>query len=171
MGSRLDMICIECKVDKKEKSFIPGKMLANGIRSRSKICRACKRRRLHESGKCSCGRPLVTKTRCRVCIEKSRVLTKRRAARLKAQALNHYGWSCVFCGESYELFLTIDHINDDGAVHRRSEKISTGSKTYRWLEKQGYPDGFQVACFNCNAAKARIGSEKLKGFWEKRRRI
>ena len=58
--------------------------------------------------------------------------------------------------------MTIDHINDDGAKHRKKENLSTGTKMYRWLENNDYPKDFQVACFNCNAAKAQIGEEALR---------
>jgi hypothetical protein len=52
--------------------------------------------------------------------------------------------------------LTIDHINNDGADHRRG--IHGGNKaghgTYRWLIKNDFPPGFQVLCFNHNFKKA-----------------
>lgn len=75
---------------------------------------------------------------------------------LKMAALLHYGECCQCCGESWPVFLTIDHVAGDGAAHRLSigsKDRSAGSKFYLWLRNNNYPPGFQVLCFNCNFAK------------------
>lgn len=70
-------------------------------------------------------------------------------AKTKAAAFDHYGNVYACCGESGEPFLTIDHIVPKGA-----KKSSTERKTlYLWLKQQGYPEGFQTLCWNCNMAK------------------
>ena len=59
--------------------------------------------------------------------------------------------------------LTIDHVNNDGAAHRKAiGKVfpSTGNRAlivemYTWLEKNEFPSGFQVLCYNCNLSKHR----------------
>lgn len=81
---------------------------------------------------------------------------KRRAyrQRFRHAALEHYGGRCACCGETNPSFLAIDHINNDGAAHRRI----VGSEVARWLRKAGYPAGFQVLCHNCNMAKQFYGS-------------
>lgn len=163
------MQCIECKEDKPEKSFPSrSEVKVNGERSRRKTCRKCTRRKLQNSGKCQCGRPLVTKTLCETCRKRTNKNCRKRASDLKQEVLDNYGKCCVFCKESEPLFLTIDHVEDNGAEHRRQEQITTGSNTYRWLKKNNFPEGFQVTCFNCNAAKARIGEEALRDLLEKK---
>lgn len=67
----------------------------------------------------------------------------------------HYGGKCACCGESDIRFLAFDHINNDGAKHRR--EIGRTTISY-WLRKNGYPKGFQVLCHNCNMAKAYYGT-------------
>jgi hypothetical protein len=67
--------------------------------------------------------------------------------------LDHYGRACVCCGESEEVFLTIDHINNDGKAHR--DRV--GKDIYRDLIKNGFPPIVQVMCWNCNCAKAICG--------------
>ena len=47
-------------------------------------------------------------------------------------------------------FLSIDHINNDGAAHRR--KLGS-NYIYSWLIQTNFPEGFQVLCHNCNLAK------------------
>jgi hypothetical protein len=71
--------------------------------------------------------------------------------KLKKEVIDHYGGKCKCTPCSVEEldFLTIDHINNDGAKHRKE----IGSNLYRWLKKNNYPEGFQVLCCNCNYSK------------------
>lgn len=80
---------------------------------------------------------------------------EQRATRLKTsrlEAFNHYGGvRCACCGESEYLFLQLDHINGlTGGQETRG-----GSGLVFQLKQQGYPEGFQVLCCNCNFAKGR----------------
>lgn len=86
---------------------------------------------------------------------KERNAHNRRTMRLAA--LKAYGGACGCCGETQEEFLSIDHINNDGAKHRREIGGGGGSTIYQWLKNEGYPRGFQVLCFNCNMAKGFYG--------------
>lgn len=72
----------------------------------------------------------------------------------REQVLDHYGRSCACCGETTSLFLTIDHVNDDGAAHRRS--IGRFSLPM-WIVENGFPEGFQILCYNCNCGRYRNG--------------
>lgn len=64
------------------------------------------------------------------------------------------GAKCNCCGETERYFLTIDHINNDGAEHRKTFK--KGEKNiYTWLYKHNFPTGFQILCMNCNFGKYR----------------
>jgi hypothetical protein len=82
---------------------------------------------------------------------------RRRHVRLRAKVLRHYGGDpphCACCGEATDEFLCLDHINGNGAAHRRA----VGTKNmYRWANQHGFPDGFQVLCHNCNCAKGFYG--------------
>ena len=69
----------------------------------------------------------------------------------KEAAFAHYGEACARCGSGDDL--QIDHIDDSGEDHRRTDKEAR--TMYRWLRKHGYPDGFQTLCRSCNLAKAR----------------
>jgi len=60
--------------------------------------------------------------------------------------------NCAHCGESTFEFLTLDHINNDGGKHRKSQKI-TGSSIYQWVKMNNYPPTFQILCYNCNFLK------------------
>lgn len=67
--------------------------------------------------------------------------------RIQDAAIEAYGGFCACCGETERTFLQIDHVNDDGAEHRRMIK---GARLAPWLRKNGYPEGFRVLCANCN---------------------
>lgn len=83
------------------------------------------------------------------------------AQKLKREVLTHYGGDppkCACCGEKHLVFLTIDHIQGNGSEHRKKVCGGKGGiNFYCWLRKNNYPDGFQVLCWNCNAAKSILG--------------
>lgn len=77
---------------------------------------------------------------------------------LKLKIFNHYSNNdikCICCNERNLMFLTIDHINNDGAKHRKQIREETGNTFYLWLKDNNYPEGFQVLCYNCNIGKYR----------------
>lgn len=53
------------------------------------------------------------------------------------------------------MFLALDHINGGGKADREAK----GGVADWWyaLVKQGFPDGYQVLCHNCNWAKHSLG--------------
>lgn len=63
------------------------------------------------------------------------------------------GYKCKCCGVTEPAFLSIDHINNDGAEHKREYRLRTSTEVYRWLIKNNYPTGFQVLCMNCQWGK------------------
>lgn len=75
----------------------------------------------------------------------------------KKIVIDHYGGKCECCGENILEFLTIDHINNDGASHRRELK-GKGIKVYKDIIKNNFPKGrFRVLCFNCNITRGFYG--------------
>jgi len=70
---------------------------------------------------------------------------------LKASVLKAYGGMCSCCGEKTPEFLTLDHINNDGKIHRlalRSPDVMS------WAAKNGFPkDNLSLRCFNCNLGR------------------
>lgn len=111
-----------------------------------------KRRDKRANGICTnCGnRVYVDRARCHKCRILEGERTKRYSRNKRRIVLDRYGGKCMCCGESQYEFLTIDHINNDGAAHRKS----VGNNAIcLWLIRNNFPDGFQVLCWNCNAAK------------------
>jgi hypothetical protein len=108
--------------------------------------------------------------------EKFHNTQKRAYQAVRLEALQHYSGKevpdCRCCGETMIEFLHIDHTKGDGAAHRREIGMAQGIMTAEqrkahdvkiagngfvyWLKKNGWPEGFQVLCANCNLGK-RIG--------------
>lgn len=72
------------------------------------------------------------------------------------RVFSFYGKECSCCGESELLFLTVDHIANDGCEQRKA-KSSSYKRPYSWLIKNNFPAGFQTLCMNCNQGKHRNG--------------
>lgn len=75
-----------------------------------------------------------------------------RILKRKIRVLAHYSngsMQCAQCGRSRLYSLAIDHIDDTRRVGPDG-----GTKLYLWLEKNGFPSGFQVLCHNCNTLKS-----------------
>lgn len=87
---------------------------------------------------------------------KDKVRSNRYSTRdkLRTDVLNAYGHQCTCCGEGTREFLAIDHINNDGAEHKRSLGLKSAQAFYTWLRTNNYPkENFQILCHNCNMAK------------------
>jgi len=170
--------CDTCGENKELKKFRPSSYkLANGSkkRIRRKTCRKCESNARKKAGLCNqCYKPAKKgHTCCESCLQTISKSAKNRAREDRKSALNYYGNSCNFCGEDIEIFLTIDHIDNNGAEHRKMINCSgrAGSTTYAWLRRNNYPKGFQTLCYNCNCAKNHHSEETIKEELDKAKRL
>jgi len=87
--------------------------------------------------------------RCKSCVNEA-ASNKRKT--MRDQALNLLGQFCSCCGENEQRFLTFDHINDDGAQHRKGEGVAD---IVTWIDKhpKEAKKRLRVLCFNCNCAR------------------
>lgn len=85
--------------------------------------------------------------------------TKRSQAVCKDAVFTAYGgYKCACCGETEAMFLSIDHVHNDGNVERKAGLYSgNGTGFYQWLRKNGFPKGYQVLCMNCQVGKHKNG--------------
>lgn len=134
---------------------------------REDICSRCRRRARIQAGLCSlCNsdtQAVPGHTACKKHLQLYRDSANRRNRRDKDTALTKYGGQCKYCGDSRRIFLTIDHINNDRAAHRKQPRAGQnhGHNIYAWLRLNHYPDGFQILCYNCNCAKNHAGEEEV----------
>lgn len=92
---------------------------------------------------------------CKSCFSER---ARRKIAKQLDLIYSHYGrrCACPHCTETNEYFLTIDHINGDGAEHRR-QLGGSGHKLYKWIIDNDYPNTIQLLCWNCNCGKNKYG--------------
>ena len=77
--------------------------------------------------------------------------------RLRDECFAGYGNRCACepCGETNVGFLTLDHVNRNGAEEKRTLGHSSNLQTYRLAIELGFPDDYQLLCFNCNCGRER----------------
>jgi hypothetical protein len=180
---RAPKLCEECKRRRNLESVKSGyarrkEVLEGREPAEEKQCKQCKEVKTSEFFSRHSANPDGLQHYCKMCQSEyqraNREMANERGRRFRArrpgrsreyfrqarwQALVHYSASdapeCACCGENEPKFLVLDHIHGGGTAHRRE---LGGSKIWTWLRANGYPDGFQVLCWNCNAAKAYYGT-------------
>lgn len=98
---------------------------------------------------------------------------RRYARSLRREIINAYGAICVCCGETRFGFLTLDHIHNNGTLHRKSLR-ARGKPRLAWRKKEGFVGGYgslplyndlkrrgfpkdecRCLCYNCNMGRHR----------------
>jgi len=143
-------VCTKCGVEKRESAFYRniGGRRPGLVASRCKACELERQADYYQRHR-----------------ERKSIHFAARYAAMKDAVFAAYGgYRCSCCGETQPLFLTIDHVDEGGADHRRQMskegqdyRSATGYKTYCWLVKHEFPPGFQVLCANCNHGRFRNG--------------
>lgn len=81
--------------------------------------------------------------------EKKSAYDKQKRIQARLDVLKHYGPQCNCCGEDNLLFLSIDHINNNGSEDRKKTQTSM----WEAVVKRCFPDDLQILCMNCNWGK------------------
>lgn len=89
--------------------------------------------------------------------ERNRIWRRNKTNILRKEAIEAYGGKCVWCGDSREEVLHFDHVNNDGYIHRKQEKVGCAADIYIWAKRNGYPDRLQLLCANCHNMKSFYG--------------
>ena len=84
--------------------------------------------------------------------EKYKAAVIRRSIYIKAAVFQHYGGRCNACGESRLGCLELDHINNDGARHRKQSKRRSNDTIYLDLLNSNFKTDFslQILCASCH---------------------
>ncbi len=96
--------------------------------------------------------------------ERYKTMKKAAELKVKTEAMIHYSNAdpprCVCCGETEIMFLSLDHIKDDGYIQKRKDSHDGKNRIagyYYWLKRNNYPAGLQTLCMNCNFGKRLNG--------------
>lgn len=136
------------------------------------VCQAChekrsksgKRNRANKTAKGQCFMcPMpseIGKTHCKNCLEKHMQSFRIRRKENKEFIYKHFGSKCNFCNESDIRVMSLDHINSDGRLDKRSEN-GKRQITPTWYAKliklikagKDLPRDLQMLCFNCHFKK------------------
>ena len=95
---------------------------------------------------------------CQQCINYHKEHDKNRHKHKKDIVIKHLGNACTCCGENKSEFLTLSHINDDGAEDRKLRGGTTGIYNYLYLlihdKKEILKNKYEIKCYNCNLGAA-----------------
>lgn len=168
MQARIDSgLCGQCG----KEPLAPGRKKCRGCLDRYNGYELQKMQKWRKAGLCiTCGRKKSarSKSRCSSCLSKIREAARLDAPKMRAKNARHRvalkqevyaaygGFVCACCGETEPKFLCLDHVENDGARHRK-EMGGGGDRILRWLKRNGFPRGFRVVCANCNQGKQLNG--------------
>jgi len=77
--------------------------------------------------------------------------------KLNRQVLTAYNNVCACCGERNQFFLTLDHKEGGGNIHRKEVRKMGSNDWYKWVIENNFPEEFQLLCYNCNLGRERNG--------------
>jgi hypothetical protein len=140
-------LCSGCKNRKPRE----GKSQCESCAKKTAIRDSSKRQRAKAQGFCIyCQERSATsgKATCERCNTQHRIYRSQRRQKI----IDGYGGKCACCGESNSKFLTVDHVNNDGAKERKS--VGRNNETiFRKIIRLNFPPEYQLLCFNCNCAR------------------
>lgn len=137
--------CVQCREYKRLDQFSLDRSRITGMNPRCRVCGSQN-----------------TKQWRRANPERAAEIDARAQAAVKESAINVYSNGeacCACCGQADMDVLCLDHINDDGAHHRKVMGL-LGYRMYLWARRNDYPPVLQVLCLNCNHKKRIIRSRE-----------
>lgn len=144
--------CYRCKTVRDIKDFYRSKDRKDGVQASCKKCSSLIGKgfyKKHKDRKSS-----YYKNQREIFPEKYVDYNKKRKIQRREKkifVINKYGGKCSCCGEKEIIFLSVDHKDNDGAIHRKS--IGGSSYIYDWIIRNNFPSSIQVLCHNCNQGK------------------
>jgi hypothetical protein len=135
MPIKRDKICTKCQIPLTEENWI---FSSDKYKKKSYICDGCRKSKGNAAWHENKEHNLEVKSDYRM--------------KVRVDTINHYGGKCAICQIDNIYYLSIDHINGGGNIDRKIKKLGSGYNFYLYLQKNGYPDGFRVLCYNDNCS-------------------
>lgn len=134
--------CSRCKLEKHVDLFGRDRNAKSGIKSG---CKACENEATKKYRKAHPER--VKQVNANTVKRLGKEYYRENHQRLKREMIAVFGGKCDCCGETETEFLSLDHINGGGNIHRK--KVG-GTRVWRDLRALGWPkDGYRILCMNC----------------------
>ena len=90
--------------------------------------------------------------------EKNKESWKRYWFRTQNRVVDLLGGECLWCKESNPIFLTIDHINNDGQLHR----LKGANRVYLdIIADNNRKEKYRILCYSCNCARQRVSDQEI----------
>lgn len=140
--------CTGCNAIKSLNEFWNERGKRDGKKSRCSVCARADNKKLYDLHQAD---RVASTQRWRAKhpeLVKAQMIRQRK--KIKKQILAAYGGQCTCCGETNDVFLTLEHINGGGRAHQRRCGGSAG--VFRDVIKSGFPADYTVLCMNCNWA-------------------
>lgn len=110
------------------------------------LCRRCGTKAV--AGKTMCARHLAAAV----------VVVRIARTEIRARVLNKYGGECACCGEARKEFLTIDHVDGNGAGKAHRAAVGNTPGVYTDLDSRPADlTKYRVLCMNCNSSHSWYG--------------
>lgn len=112
----------------------------------------------------SCGKEprIENQVACIRCSELNKEREYQKYKALRLEVIVAYGEACRCCGLSVHKYLQLDHIENDGAEHRKEISGEQRGGMYAWAKRNKFPDRLQLLCANCHQAKTTHGGCSLE---------
>ena len=140
--------CSKCKRTRPLSEFYRDKRHADGNQSHCKECQRQRHRQYYQNNR-------------------SRLLQYKHAyiLRYKRATLDRLGGArCALCGCEELIFLTVDHTDGNGHIHRK--QIGNGSNTHRWILKASDVElkrwHLRVLCSSCQKATQHQSDDEVR---------
>lgn len=155
-------VCTVCGKGKLIEEFFKAKRQKSGYHSACKVCHTNQVRLWRKNNPDEIKLIQSTYNRRNWKKYKKTVQTwrKKNLLQLKTEIYEHYckgNPRCACCGEDQFKFLSIDHIKNDGASHRKTifgnSRVGGGIRFYKWIINNNFPVFLQILCMNCNYGK------------------
>ncbi len=161
---KLRSICTNCGIRSAQKGKVTCSICIK-IQSSRNLTKRDKNQLANLCRTCGKNKPKLNCIHCPDCLFKSNKVSKKQTRLKKDKVYNAYGgYKCSCCGETNEKFLTIDHINNNGA-RDREEMRKEGRDLYTYIIKNSFPSDLQILCMNCNWAKRYGACPHQKDLW------
>lgn len=157
-------ICRDCGSE----PFLEDKVVCQKCSDKRKIVSFNRHRRRLKEGECAvCGKTHDRKkTLCKECSDARIEEMRHKRKEIKIFIVNYFGNKCKECGEIDIRCLSLDHVNNDGYLDKKSSKGNRQvtptwyAKLYKLIKNnKPLPRELQLLCFNCHAKK------DLKPWW------